>query len=71
MAYNRLLGIVSGPKLDKHKIVLEGELARSWEVGPDGLKYTFRLQPNVKFHNVDPINGRAFTARDIVLAYQR
>ena len=40
-------------------------LARSWEMSPDGLTYTFRLQPNVKWHD-----GKPFTAEDVVFTTQ-
>src|ERR1044071_5308066 len=28
-----------------------GDLAQSWTMAPDGLTYTFKLKPNVKFHD--------------------
>ncbi len=42
------------------------DLAESWEVSPDGLQYTFRLRPNLRFHNDAPL-----TAQDIIYTYQR
>jgi peptide/nickel transport system substrate-binding protein len=36
------------------------QLAQSWEVAPDGRTYTFRLRPNVRWHD-----GRPFTAADV------
>jgi peptide/nickel transport system substrate-binding protein len=39
-------------------------LARSWEVSPDGLTYTFKLQPGVKWHD-----GKPFTADDVVFTF--
>ncbi len=36
-------------------------LAKSWEVSPDGLTYTFHLQEGVKWHD-----GKPFTADDVV-----
>lgn len=40
------------------------QLAKSWDISTDGLKYTFKLQEGVKFHNVAPVNGREFTSED-------
>jgi peptide/nickel transport system substrate-binding protein len=33
-------------------------LATSWDVTPDGLKYTFHLRRGVKFHNGEPFNAQ-------------
>lgn len=41
-------------------------LARSWTVSPDGLLYTFNLQPNVSWHD-----GKKFTAADVVFNLNR
>jgi len=41
-------------------------LAESWEVAADGLSWTFKLRPNVKFHN-----GRAMTADDVKFSLDR
>ncbi|QRM28008.1 ABC transporter substrate-binding protein [Microvirga sp. VF16] len=41
-------------------------LAKSWEVSPDGLTYTFRLQEGVKFHD-----GSAFDSADVKFAFDR
>ena len=38
----------------------QGLLATSWQVSADGLTYTFRLRPGVKWHD-----GRDFTAEDV------
>lgn len=35
-------------------------LAQSWTVSPDGLTVTFKLEPNVKFHD-----GKPFTSADV------
>lgn len=42
------------------------DLARSWDVTPDGLTYTFHLRTGVKFHD-----GRPFIAENVVHSFQR
>ena len=39
--------------------VIEGALADSWTISPDGLTYTFKLHPGVKFHDGTPFNSAA------------
>lgn len=41
----------------------EPSLARSWEISPDGLTYTFKLQPNVKWSD-----GKDFSSADVVFS---
>ena len=36
VAANRLLGLVDGPEMSKFEIGIEPELAKTWEVSPDG-----------------------------------
>ena len=45
---------------------LEGELAESWEVSPDGKKITFRLRKGVTWHD-----GKPFTSEDVMFTYRR
>jgi peptide/nickel transport system substrate-binding protein len=45
---------------------VEGDLAQSWTVAPDLMGYTFKLQPNVKFHD-----GTPFTSADVKATYER
>ncbi len=39
----------------------EGDLAQRWEVSEDGLRYTFYLRPNVRWHDGTPL-----TAEDVL-----
>ena len=38
---------------------LEPGLAQSWTISPDGKTYTFKLRPNITFHDGTPLNGEA------------
>jgi len=44
---------------------LEPRLATAWEIGEDGLTYTFTLRQGVTFHNGEP-----FTADDVVATWE-
>ena len=71
MVYNRLIGFKRGPGADVFQPEIEPELAASWERSPDGLTFTFQMQPNVSWQNIAPLNGRKFTAEDARYALHR
>jgi peptide/nickel transport system substrate-binding protein len=48
-------GLVMADPLDPTRIV--GDLAESWELAADGLSYTFKLRPGVKFHDGAPLTS--------------
>lgn len=43
-----------------------GDLADSWDISPDGKVYTFKLHPNIKWHD-----GQPLTSADIKFTYDR
>lgn len=51
-------------RYDKN-LKLEGELAKSWEISPDGLTITFHLRHGVQWHD-----GAPFTADDVMFTYR-
>ncbi len=59
--YNRLL--MADPANPNR---LKGELADKWEIGPDGVTFTFHLRGDVKF-----ASGKPLTAEDAAFSLQR
>ncbi|CAN1488708.1 DdpA ABC-type dipeptide transport system, periplasmic component [Rhabdaerophilaceae bacterium] len=59
--YDRLIAFDA-----KETTRLYGQLAESWTVGDDGMTYTFKLKPSLKFHSGNPI-----TAADVVYSFER
>lgn len=47
------------------KFELEPQLAKSWEISPDGLTITFKLRDDVKWHD-----GVKFTAEDVKFTFE-
>jgi peptide/nickel transport system substrate-binding protein len=43
-----------------------GDLATEWKIAPDGLSYTFKIRPGVKFHDGSPL-----TAIDVKASYDK
>src|SRR5215467_1481129 len=42
-----------------------GDVATDWKITPDGLTYTFRLRPGIRFHD-----GSALTSADVKATYE-
>lgn len=57
-------GLLKQNPSDPSQIV--GDLARSWTVSKDGRTFTFKLHPNVRFHNGTPL-----TASDVKFSLDR
>jgi len=72
IAYNRLMKYDNGPKWDPNDLpgTITNDLAQKFEQ-PSPTEYVFTLAPNIKFHNVAPVNGRALTAQDVVYSYEK
>src|SRR5207253_6830943 len=68
--YSKLLKFKTGPGVVPNDFELAQDLAQSQQI-PDPLTYIFKLQPDVHFHNVAPVNGRALDASDAVFSFNR
>jgi dipeptide transport system substrate-binding protein len=64
--YNRLV------EFERGTTTLGPALAESWTVSDDGLEYTFKLRPGVKFHTTDGFTPtRDMNADDVVWSFER
>lgn len=70
-AYSRLFKYKAGPGIDAGDVKPTPDIAQGAEVSPDGLKWVVKLRPDVKFHNLAPVNGRAVTSDDIKYSWRR
>ena len=69
--YSKLVDFRTGPDVPYGAPELEGDLAESWSTSEDGRTWTFTLRRGVRFHDVAPVNGREFTAQDVLCTVQR
>ncbi|MGE3073162.1 MAG: ABC transporter substrate-binding protein [Dehalococcoidia bacterium] len=69
--YSRLFMYKAGPGIAYGSVRPTPDAAESAEASPDGLKWTVKLKPNVKFHDLAPVNGRLMTTEDIKATYDR
>jgi peptide/nickel transport system substrate-binding protein len=69
--YSRLYKYKPGPGLLRANVRPTPDLAQSAENTPDGLKWTVKLKPGVKFHNVAPVNGRELNSTDVKYSWGR
>jgi peptide/nickel transport system substrate-binding protein len=51
---------------DPQSLAIVPAVAESWEIARDGLTYTFRLRPGVRFHN-----GKVLTSADVLYSFTR
>ena len=70
-SYSRLYKYKTDPKVAAASVLPTGDVAASAEASPDGLKWTIKLRPGVKFHNIAPVNGRAMTTDDVKYSWGR
>lgn len=58
--------------LERGTTTMVPDLAESWEISPDGRKYTFHLRRGVKFHTTPTFRPtRDFNAEDVLFTFER
>ncbi len=72
-ALNEVLGRTHSRLLNwdlAHGLSLAGDLATRWEM-PDEQTIVFHLDPKARWHDRQPVNGRALVGEDVVAHFQR
>ena len=68
--YSGLLRLKEG-HLQRTAGELDGDVAESWEISPDKLTITLKINSNAHFAPLPPTNGRSVDAKDIVFSWDR
>jgi ABC-type transport system substrate-binding protein len=68
--YSQLFRVTDGV-LQNTDGSLEGDFAQSWEISPDKLTITAKVDPGVGLPPVAPVNGRVMDAEDVVFTWER
>ncbi len=70
LAYSRLFRFTTGQDAPSPNTIVECDLCSSWRL-LDPITLEVKLRANVRWHSVEPINGRLLTADDVVFSYER
>ena len=71
LMYTRLVTLKPGFMSPAQEDAIAPDMAESWEFSPDRLQITLKLRPNVKFHNLPPVNGRVLDVDDVLFSWKR
>jgi len=70
LAYGQLFKWARAPQDDPGALVPEPYMAQSIE-SPDETTAIVKLRPGIKWHNLDPVNGRDLTPEDVITTWTR
>lgn len=70
LVYSRLLRLKSGSEVELPSMAVECELCHAWEM-EDERTFVFYLREEVRWHDLDPVNGRGLVAEDLIYSYTR
>lgn len=70
IAYSRLMRLETGPDTPLPGLSLECDICEDWAM-ESPTSYLFNLRDDVKWHDLDPVGGRALDAEDVIFSYQR
>src|SRR5690606_23717372 len=65
-----LLEVPIGPDAEAADFVAVPNVGEQWEQ-VDEVTFTVPIQPGIKFHNKEPVNGRELVAEDVRYSYER
>jgi peptide/nickel transport system substrate-binding protein len=68
--YSQMLRISDG-RLENTDGTPEGDLASSWELSPDNLTLTMKIDPGAGFAPLPPVNGRRVDTDDVLFSWDR
>ena len=70
LVYSRMLRLRTGPDVLLPSLALECDLCIGWRM-TDELTFEFDLRSDVRWQDLEPLDGRPLTARDVVFSYDR
>ena len=70
LAYSRLFRFTTGQDAPSPNTIVECDLCASWRL-MDPFTLEVKLRPNIRWHAIEPVNGRLLTAGDVVFSYER
>lgn len=68
--YSRLVKMKAYKYPERVRPEVDPDAATEWEVSNDGLQYTFKIRPNMRWDPRPPTSGRNMTAQDVVFAWE-